>query len=143
MHMRFESTTTGDAADRWLRGEQRVHWLGDTLDKQLVLEASKEPRFKENSLAWILYRRLTGKLVEDGAGMDQDTRIRLGTLISVFRIVGRPKMNPQEQEDMGIFFSRNPGFMLDQEELREAQREVLDDLELITNTFDIRLNLEP
>ena len=116
------------------------HWLGKILDRQFVESANKTPLFEGHTTAWVIYQGMLIRLIEGGSEMDPIARKRLQTLVQTFRIVARPRMNPQEQEEIGIFFSRNQSLMLDAEELRYAVREVLDDLEFISNEFDMPLN---
>lgn len=143
--MALETTPTGDIVDKWLKGqlEEPVHWLGNTLDKQAVRSDRISSRFIKNSVAWVLYIRMTEKKTMERLEMNPDSLTRLGTLIAVFRNIAPPRMTPEEREEIGDFFAKNRGAILDPLELKEAAHEVKEDLEYISNTFHMPLVLKP
>lgn len=51
-------------------------------------------------------------------------------------------MNPEEQSEIKLFFSTHKSAILDKGELRAGIRDVLDDLEVISNTFDLPLDFK-
>ncbi len=83
------------------RGERENYWLESIISPQRLERLQEYPAYEGHSKEWIIMDALLAKLVEQGAEMDQQARVRLRNLVSIFRVIMIPNLTQDEQAFMG------------------------------------------